>query len=285
MKEEHKSIIFGLVTILLWSSLATFGNLLLHLPPFYVLGLSFIIGSLPAFFKYKEMFPSKEVLICGVIGYFGYHFFLFYSFRFAPAIEANLINYTWPVILVVLTPVFFPDSRLKWFHYVGVVFSLMGTALLVAGKGGQFQVENFKGYLLAAGAAITWPLYSLIKKRLGAAPIWSIGTSCFFAGVLCLITHLFIEPRVVLQTPDAIKIFFMGIGPFGAAFYTWDLATRKGDMRIIGSLTYLTPVLSTLALVLVADQNLNSSTLLAMVLIVGGASMGILDFLPRNKIK
>jgi drug/metabolite transporter (DMT)-like permease len=284
MKQSTHSILVGLLAIFCWASLATLGNLVIHLPPFYILGLAFILGSVPAWIKPRQLFPDFKTSAWGITGYFGYHFFLFYSFRHAPAVEANLINYLWPMILVILTPIFFRGQNLKWYHFVGAGLSAMGCVVLVWGKGVDLKLENFTGHLLALSAAITWPIYSLVKKKMGTSNVWSVGGFCLGAGILCLITHALIEPRVVLQWHDAWIILGLGIGPFGIAFYAWDRALASGDSRVIGALSYLTPVLSTLCLVLFTDQSLSFSTGIAMILIIGGASSGLLDILTKKDL-
>lgn len=283
MNQKTQSLLLGVITILCWGSLATFGNLLIHLPPFFVLGVTFLIGAIPALFRFRELFPDLKILVWGVLGYFGYHFFLFYAFRFAPAIEANLINYLWPVIMVILTPVFFPEERLRWYHLVGGVLAVTGCVFLVSQKGVELRPENFYGYVLALLAAITWPVYSIGKKKMKAVSVWAIGGFCLVSGILCLLVHAAIEPHVVLQPRDAILLSIMGIGPFGLAFYTWDLALRYGDAKLVGALAYLTPVLSTTGLILFVGEGVSTTTWIAMVLIIGGASAGLLDFyLPRR---
>lgn len=284
MKLPTQSLVTGLLAIFCWASLATLGNLVIHLPPFYILGVAFIVGSIPAWFKPLQLFPDLKTSAWGICGYFGYHFFLFYSFRYAPAIEANLINYLWPMILVLLTPIFFQGQKLKWYHFFGAGLAAIGCAVLVWGKGVDLKFENFTGYLLALGAAVSWPVYSLVKKKMGHSSVWAVGGFCFGAGVLCLITHTIIEPRVVLQWHDVWIIISMGIGPFGIAFYAWDRALATGDSRIIGALSYLTPVLSTLCLVLFTEQTLKFSSGIAMILIIGGASSGLLDFLTKKDL-
>jgi len=284
MKTSRHFFLLGLLAIVCWASLATLGNLVIHLPPFYVLGVAFILGSIPAWFRPKELFPDLKTSALGILGYFGYHFFLFYSFRYAPAIEANLINYLWPMILVLLTPAFFKGQNLKWHHFFGAGLAAVGCAVLVWGKGADPKFENVVGYLLAFGAAVTWPVYSLLKKKMRDTSVWSVGGACLGAGVLCLITHAMIEPRVVLQWHDAWIIFLMGVGPFGIAFYSWDRALKGGDTRVIGALSYLTPVLSTLSLVFFAGQTLSFETGIAMLLIIGGASSGLLDFLTTKAL-
>jgi drug/metabolite transporter (DMT)-like permease len=283
MQQKTQSLILGVITILCWGSLATFGNLLLHLPPFYLLGVVFIMGSLPSWFKFKEMFPSGKILLWGSLGYFGYHFFLFYAFRHAPAIEANLINYLWPVLMVLMSPIAFPEEKLNWYHYVGGALAVTGCVFLVFGEGGQFKSENAYGYLLAFLAALTWPVYSIGKKKMPPTSVWAIGGFCFVAGILCFITHALIEPHVVIQFEDAWKLFLMGVGPFGIAFYSWDLALRKGDARLMGALAYLTPVISTLGLIIFTNQEMGPTTFMAMILIIGGASAGLLDFFPVKR--
>lgn len=285
MNQKTQSLILGIITILCWGSLATFGNLLIHLPPFYILGVVFLIGAVPAFFHPREMFPHWKTLLVGVAGYFGYHFFLFYAFRFAPAIEANLINYLWPVIMVLLSSVAFPQEKLRSYHIIGAILAVIGSVLLVSGKGLELKGENLKGYFLAFLAALSWPLYSIGKKKLPPTSVWAIGSFCLLSGILCLLTHAALEPHVVLNPRDAVLLFVMGIGPFGIAFYCWDVALRKGDAKVMGALAYATPVLSTLGLVFFAGQEVSSLTLVAMVLIIGGASTGLLDFLPRNQVK
>lgn len=277
-------LLLGIVTIILWGSLATFSNLLIHLPPFYTLGVSFILGSLLSLRNMKEMFPSVKLLLFGTAGYFGYHLFLFFAFRFAPAVEANLINYLWPVLLVMFTPLFDKKVTLKWYHYMGALLSVIGCVILVTGAPRESQSgDEYIGHILALLAAITWPLYSLGRKKLPATSVWSIGGFCLSSGVLCLFTHAMIEPSVSLTTPDFFKLLFLGLGPFGMAFYFWDTATREGDTRVLGALAYLTPVISTLGLVLFAGKELTVLSFIAMILITGGASLGLLDFRSRKQ--
>jgi drug/metabolite transporter (DMT)-like permease len=227
----------------------------------------------------KEMFPSLKLLLFGTAGYFGYHFFLFYAFRFAPAVEANLINYLWPVFMVMFSPLFDKNATLKWYHYAGAVLAMSGSLVLVTGASPESQSgEEYKGYILAFLAAVTWPVYSLGRKKLPAATVWSIGGLCLSAGVLCLFTHALIEPPVSVFTADILKLIFLGLGPFGLAFYFWDSATRSGDSRVLGALAYLTPVISTMGLVFFAGKDFTLKSFIAMVLITGGAGLGLLDF-------
>lgn len=285
MNQKTQALLLGILTIICWGSLATLGQLLSHLPPFYILAVTFFIAAIPTLFRPKEMFPSFKIFLTGVLGFFGYHFFLFYSFRFAPVIEANLINYMWPVILVLLTPIFFKHEKLRWYNFVGCIFSVLGCFLLVFNDSFELKVGNIYGHLLAFGAAITWPLFTITKKKLPTTSPWAVGGFFFGSSILALVSHYFLEPRVVLQAHDFFKLLLLGIGPFAMAYYSWDLAIQKGGTKLLGSLAYLTPVLSFLGLVLFADQALTFTQAIAMALIIGGASSGLMDFIPSKVLK
>jgi drug/metabolite transporter (DMT)-like permease len=66
----------------------------------------------------------------------------------------------------------------------------------------------------------------------------------------------------------------MGIGPLGLAFYLWDAALKNGNAQQIGLLSFLTPLGSTLLLLIDRQEALTSWVAWAGVLIVGGAWLG-----------
>lgn len=185
--------------------------------------------------------------------------------------------------MVFMTPLFFPQERLRWFHYAGAGLAITGCVCLVAGKGEGLNLHHLKGYGLAFLAALSWPVYSLGKKRMPPTSVWAISGFCLGAAVLCFVTHAWLEPRVHLILPDVIKLLFMGIGPFGLAFFFWDKGLQIGNPKVLGALAYLTPVISTLGLLLFTDEVLSGQGVLAIFLIIGGAALGLLDFLPSKQ--
>ena len=100
----EKSRLYALLTILLWSSLATLGAFTQKLPPFQVTAIALLTGSLISIHRIKEWALPPATLLLGIFGIFGYHYLLSSAFRNAPAMEVNLLNYLWPLLIVILSP-------------------------------------------------------------------------------------------------------------------------------------------------------------------------------------
>ena len=247
-----KSDLLALAAIALWGSLATLGVSLAHVPPFLLTGLSLLIGSLIALplsrFRLSEWRVRLPTLALGLYGLFGYHFLLFLAFRHAPPVEANLVNYLWPLGIVIMAPLFLPGMRLNAVHVVSALVGFAGAALAILGKPGTapgLSLQFEWGYVLALAAAFIWSSYSLMTRRVAVFPTSAIGSFAALSGLLALACHTWLEPATPLSTHDWLLIAAMGLGPLGGAFFLWDAALKTGDPRKIGLLSFLTPLLST----------------------------------------
>jgi drug/metabolite transporter (DMT)-like permease len=273
--------LLAFLTIVVWSFLALLGSQLNQVPPFLLVGIALSIGGLIGIWKVGEWRVPLKTFAVGIYGIFGYHFLLFSAFQHAPAVEANLMNYLWPLLIVLLTPIILTGQHLRPHHIVGAVVGLAGAALIVSGGHFSLDVGNIKGYLMAAAAAFVWSSYSLLTKRVPAFPTAAVAGFCFFSGLLSLLVYFVGSPSLaavqVLTRRDWVNLILLGIGPMGLAFFTWDAALKRGDPRIIGSLSYITPLTSTLLLVLAGGRSFTWISGLAMVLIFSGAVIGSLD--------
>lgn len=283
---RRNSLFLAALALLLWSFLAYLGSNLSHLPPFLLVGILLSIGGILSLGQVTRWRVSVKTFLVGVGGIFGYHFLLFSAFRAAPVVEANLINYLWPLLLVLMSPIFLAGHPLRKHHVIGGVMGLAGAALIVTGGHIALDVSHLSGYLFAFGAAVTWACYSLMTKRLPTFPTAAVGGFCLSSGLLALLIF-WAETGTVkifsqISWRDWMFLALLGIGPMGAAFFAWDAALKRGDPRIIGSLAYLTPLASTLILVLAGGKPLPRSTAIAMILIIAGAVVGSLDVLQRE---
>lgn len=272
-----QATLLALAAIALWGSLAPLGVSLGHVPPFLLTGCGLLIGSLIGMVLSKGQVRQWKVpaptLALGVYGLFGFHFLLFIALRHAPPVQANLVNYLWPLGIVLMAPLFLPGMRLHALHIAAALLGFAGAALAIVG-GRDLQAGFAWGYIPALGSAFIWASYSLLTRRVPAFPSAAIGLFGLVSGLLSLLCHALLESPVALSAHDWTLLAAMGLGPLGGAFYLWDAALKRGDARQIGVLSFLTPLLSTLALLWLRGEWPSLSVLLAAVMIIGAAVLG-----------
>jgi len=265
--------------IVLWGFLALLSSRVVRLPALLMTGMALSIGGMIGLVKVREWKVPIRTFCVGAGGIFGYHFLLFTAFRHAPTVEANLINYLWPLLIVLLSPIVLAGYRLRPRHVLGALAGLAGAGLIVTGGRLSLDAANLPGYMAAFFAALIWALYSLLSKRLPPFASGAVGGFCLSAGLLSLLIF-FIEAGPAgfstLQGSDWLFLILLGIGPMGAAFFLWDASLKRGDPRMIGSLSYLTPLLSTLWLVALVGKPFTTLSVAAMLLIIAGALIGSL---------
>ena len=284
-----KANLYALAAIALWASLSALGVSLQHVPPFLLTGIALMIGSVlawPFVIKDRRQWQvAPRMLGLGVFTLFGFHFLLFIALRMAPAVEVNLVNYLWPLFIVVLAPFYLPGVTLRGVHIAAAITGFAGAAIaILGGRDGDAVASSASpagptlGYLLALGSALIWANYSLQTKRAEVTgngfPTAAIGLFGLVSGVLSLVCHGALEPSVSLGASDWLLLTAMGLGPLGAAFFLWDKALKLGDARQIGILSYITPLASTVLLLLVTGRALTWSIGLAAAMIIGAALVG-----------
>jgi drug/metabolite transporter (DMT)-like permease len=275
------STLYALAAIALWGTLASLGASLSHLPPFLLTGLALMIGSVmswPLVLRHRKVWAvPARTLALGVYGLFGFHFLLFIALRHAPPVEANLVNYLWPLLMVVLAPVLLPGMSLRPLHVAAALLGFAGAAIAILGaRGGNGGSGggSYWGFVPALGSAFIWASYSLWTRRVPAFPTAAVGLFGLVSGALSLVCHMLLEPSATLSSRDWLLITLCGLGPLGAAFFFWDIALKRGDARQIGILSYLTPLASTALLLAVTGRPLSWTIALAALLIISAAVMG-----------
>ncbi len=269
----------ALAAIVLWGSLATLGVALARVPPFLLTGSGLLIGSLIALplsgFDPRRWRVPLPTLLVGVGGLFGFHFLLFMALRTAPPVQANLLNYLWPLGMVVLAPLFLPGLRLRPRHVAAALLGFAGAAMAILGRGAGAGAAGLHwGYLCALGSALVWASYSLLTRRLPPFPTAAVGGFAALSGLLALLCHALLEPPMAVSARQWLLIALLGLGPLGGAFFLWDAALKRGDPRRIGLLAFLTPLLSTALLMAVHHQRPGLSIVAATLMIVGAAFWG-----------
>lgn len=266
----------GALAILLWSTLALFTAMSGRTPPFQLVFMTFVIGGLlilaiaAARGSLSRVLPTRASFALGLYGPFGDTFLYYAAVKTAPAAEANLIHYLWP-LLIVLFAALLPGGVLKLRHLVGALIGLAATALLVSGglgTGGGLQL----GHVLAALGAFVWASYSVVSRRFAGVPSESLSITLLGCAVPALACHLAFEQTLwSLSAVEWGGVLGLGLGSIGLAFVVWDIGMKQGDVALLGVASYAAPVLSTIILVLAGYVQASWLLAAACALIVAGA--------------
>src|SRR5580692_6326663 len=227
--------LIGLTAILMWSLLAVLTVATGKIPAFQLAAMTFAVGALVGGLTWigrgeavGALRQPLKVWLVGVGGLFGYHALYFLALRFAPPAEAGLLNYLWP-LLIVLFSSFLPGERLLPHHVVGAVLGLAGTVLLFLGNDRSgFAPGQLPGFAAAIVAAFVWAAYSVLSRRLKSVPTDAVAGFCLATSVLAALVHMLVETTVWPATPAQwLAVVGLGVGPVGAAFYVWDIGMKR----------------------------------------------------------
>jgi len=282
--------LIGGSAVAMWGSLALLTTWTGQVPPFQLVAMSFAIAFLLALGKWgvrrealrTHLRHPAPVWAVGLGGLFGYHFLYFVALRNAPPAEASLIAYLWP-LLIVLFSALLPGERLRWYHVAGAATGLGGCIVLIGGGGTlEFAKTHMVGYLAAMAAALFWSSYSVLSRRFGSLPTDTVGWFCAGSAVLGLMCHILFEQTV---WPDGagqwLAVLGLGLGPVGLAFFVWDIGVKRGNIKVLGAMSYGAPLISTLALVAFGKAEPTPTLGFACIAIVGGAVLAAKDMFRR----
>ncbi len=280
----------GGLAVLLWALLALFTTWAGDIPPFQLLAMTFSVAFLVSCIYWlcrgrkalENLRQAPRVWLLGVGGLFGYHLFYFIALGNAPAVEASLIAYLWPLLIVVFSSLL-PGEKLRWFHLAGALMGLAGAALLVT-RGGSisFDPAYSLGYLAAIVCALVWSGYSVTNRVFGEVPTDVVGGFCGAVAVLGTFCHLVFETTVVPGATQMLACVALGVGPVGAAFFVWDYGTKHGNIQVLGAFSYMAPLLSTLILIAFGRAEATWFVGAACLLIVLGAVVASSDMIRRR---
>jgi drug/metabolite transporter (DMT)-like permease len=218
----------------------------------------------------------------GLGGLFGYHALYFAALRWAPPAEAGLINYLWPLLIVLFSGLL-PGEHWRASAVVGALLGLCGTVVLFIDKGLSPALAFLPGYGAAFCAAFVWSGYSVLSRRFAGVPTAAVAGFCLATAMLAVPCHLVLETTV---WPDNgvqwLAIVALGIGPVGLAFYAWDIGVKRGDIRLLGVASYAAPLLSTASLMLAGYAETSVTLALAAFLIAGGGLIAAKDMLRKK---
>jgi drug/metabolite transporter (DMT)-like permease len=273
----------------MWSLLGLFAAGSGAVPPFLLNALCFGLSGTGAVLwlllsgrGLTVLRQPARVWLVGTLGLFGFHALYFTALRTAPPVEANLVNYLWPLLIVLFSGLL-PSERLRAHHVAGVAIGFVGAAILIAG-GGALSGGIEIGYVFALASAVTWAVYSVVSRRMATVPTEVVGGFCLATGILSLVAHLLFEQTVLpANGTEWAMVGLLAVFPVGLAFFAWDVGVKRGDIQVLGAAAYAAPVLSTLILIAFGWGSFSPRVILATALVTGGAVIAARDLLFPGK--
>ncbi len=272
--------LIGSIAIILWGTLALLTTWTGKIPPFQLVASTFAIAFLVALTKWilrrenplRHLRHPPIVWIFGIAGLFGYHLFYFIALKNAPPVDASLIAYLWPLLIVVFSALL-PGEDLRWYHAAGALMGLGGCALLVTRGGAlSFDLDHSWGYAAAGLCALIWSSYSVISRRFASVSTDTVGWFCGGVAFLAGIAHLGTETTLIPTDAGTwLAVIGLGLGPVGIAFFAWDIGMKRGEIKLLGVLSYGAPLISVLLLIAFGGVPATLTIGLACLAITGGA--------------
>ena len=288
-----RATLIGFTAVAMWALLALLTDASGQVPPFLLSAMTFAVGT--AVGLLARMFMPRPAIapripgivwLIGIAGLFGYHFFYFTALRNAPAVEASLIAYLWP-LLIVLGSALMPGEKLRWHHIAGALMGLAGCFLIVTKGGGlAFEARYAFGYATAGVCALLWSGYSLLSRRFPEVPTTIVTWFCAATAALSFACHLALEETVLpAGAGQWLAVLGLGLMPVGAAFYAWDIGVKRGNIQVLGAASYAAPLLSTLVLIAFGFAEPSLRLLAACLLITAGAVLAAKSMLFRKPVQ
>jgi drug/metabolite transporter (DMT)-like permease len=267
----------GFLAVVLWSSLAALTARSGAVPPFQLAAMTFGVAGVSGCLVLgvrRELGLLRQPLAAwtlGVGGLFGYHALYFAALRAAPALEASLVAYLWPLLIVLLSALL-PGERLHTRHVAGALAAFLGAVVIIGGSGVGIAREAAAGYALALGAACVWAGFSVLSRKFANVPSGAMAGFCLATAAASATLHLQTEVTAWPGTGgEWLTILLLGLGPVGAAFFFWDIGVKHGNIQVLGTASYAAPLLSSLLLILLGEGRLTVGVGLGAILIVAGA--------------
>lgn len=288
---KNISTLIGFIVILTWSFLALLSTAAGPIPPFQLAAMSFFLGGMVGVVSWifrphalRSLRQPWQVWALGVAGLCIYHCAYFFAIQSAPPVEASLIAYLWP-LLIVLFASLLPGEKLRLHHIAGVALGLLGAVAIIT-KGGSAGLMGgiLPGHIIALFCAFIWSGYSVLSRRFGQVPVDVVAGYCLITSAVAFCLHVGLENTVWPSSAGQwLAIAILGTIPLGAGFYAWDWGCKHGYIMVIGALSYSAPLLSVVALLVFGYGEYHWSVAIACCLIVVGALIAAKDMILNRK--
>ena len=283
MERQTRAYLYAVATVGLWSTVASAFKLTLDHMGFLEMLLGASVVSLAALFvivlaqgKLAAIAHSsaKDLACSAALGFlnpFLYYVILFKAYSVLPAQEAQPLNWTWPIMLVLLS-IAILKQPIRWASVLAVAISFSGV-LVISTRGDvlAFRFTNLPGALLALGSSIVWALFWIYNVKDRRDEIVKLFLNFVFGSIFTLAAVLFFGELRVPPSAGLLGVLWIGLFEMGITFVSWLKALQLSRTTAqVSNLVYAAPFLSLFLIHFIVGEEILPSTVLGLVLIVAG---------------
>lgn len=282
-KRQRQAYIYAIIAVLIWSTVASafkislkyldfiqllfFASCVSIITLFIVLLIQNKLSLLKEYSK-QDYFHSA---LLGFLNPFLYYIVLFKAYSILPAQEAITLNYTWPIMLVLLSiPILKQKIKLK--SIFAIVISFVGVIIIsTMGNISYLRFANFKGTFLPLGSAVLWALFWIFNIKDKRDVVAKLFLNFAFGFILILIATLLFSKIVIPEIPGLLGATYVGLFEMGITFIIWLKALELSKTTAqVSNFIYLTPFLSLIVINIVVGEKILFSTIIGLTFIVTG---------------
>lgn len=286
MNTQSRAYLYAFAAILCWSTVASAFKLTLGETGVGELLLvstwtSFLVLALVAVAQKKlaaiRSWPAAEwrrSAVLGILNPFLYYLVLFRAYDILPAQEAQPLNYTWPIVLVLLSTVLL-RQRLRWFTMLAMTASFAGVLVIsTRGDFASLRFSSIEGVSLAMGSSLLWASYWIMNMRSTVDQTLRLLASFLFGSIYVGLCYVLLMPSEPITVAGLIGGVYVGTFEMGLTFVFWLRAlTLSENTARVSNLVYLSPFLSLIIIHFTVGETIAASTVAGLLLIVSGIGM------------
>jgi drug/metabolite transporter (DMT)-like permease len=225
----------------------------------------------------------KYLLIVGVLGIVGNDIFYVLSFKYAPAVQADLIVYLWPILVLILSSVLL-NEEVRFNHIFACLIAFSGVYLLLASGENTniFDQQYFFGYFCAFMSAFLWSIYVIISRKYLKSTPELFAVYCGVGSIFSISMHFCYEITIIPSFWQGLVLAIMGVTTHSLAYYAWDFAIKKGHFKLLSILPYGNPILSVVALAIFGFAELTETVLVSTLMVFIAGIIGSIRFKKRR---
>lgn len=281
MTKQTQAYLFGILAVFFWSTVASAFKIALRYndPPgmlllaslFSLISLLIVAVSQKKLVLIRQMCHRdlKKTILLGILNPFVYYLILFKAYDMLPAQIAQPLNYTWAIVLAVLS-IIIQKQKLLRHDIIALLICYIGVAVISTG-GGKLGEINGLGVFLALISSLVWAFYWIYNVGINIDPVIKLLVNFTVGTILIYIYCFFTDELPVLSVKGLLSTAYTGFFEMGLTFVFWLKAMELTEKTVqISNLIFLSPFASFLIINLTLKEPIAGTSIIGLALIVTG---------------